>query len=303
MKKSQFFVVAVLASMLVLGLVFTASADPEAKTYDTSIAAIETGAGESTFLGGEVLVTGFEAADGFSPGYCAQNGWTAFSASSTEGHIDTVNPASGTQHMRISGDSSIPTGTLTGCFSPLLATPVTSPTIPVSQVTVDLYIGASGGSDYDIVPQAPSQGFLNARVKFSFLGDILVLDDPGGGLAFVDTGVDWSPATWHNLIITMDPENNTIDYTVDGTSIYTGVVFAGTVLEQLVILSDNFQVDESGDFDNVNMDNVYAPVPTDVSLTSFGSESTVNYSMAAIALVSVLFVAAFVIYRRKAEQQ
>jgi uncharacterized repeat protein (TIGR01451 family) len=106
------------------------------------------------------------------------------------------------------------------------------------------------------VPQTPSQGFLAARVKFSFLGDIQILDDTGGGLAFEDSGVDWPVNQVFNLAIALDPVANTIDYFIDGVQIYSSVagVFAGTNFEQVVVLSDNFQTTDVGDFDNLIID-------------------------------------------------
>ena len=50
------------------------------------------------------LSTGFEPGEGFAPGpIFGQVGWGAFQVA-PEGHIDTVNPAAGSQHLRISND-------------------------------------------------------------------------------------------------------------------------------------------------------------------------------------------------------
>ncbi len=210
------------------------------------------------------LTTGFEAVDGFVPGYIGgQSGWTAFPASLSEGHIDTFNPDAGAQHLRISKDSTIGTGTLTGAFSPDQGPLAVGP----SSVSVDIAISNTGGADYDVVPQAPSQGFLSARVKFNFLGNIFVLDDLGAGLIFVDTGVAWNVGPYTNLTINIDPVANTIDYFYGGAPIYSSVagVFAGTTTEQVVLLSDNFHLaGESGDFDNFSVVEVDV-CPTDVN--------------------------------------
>ena len=76
---------------------------------------------------------------------------------------------------------------------------------------MDISITNTGGADYDVVPQAPSQGFLSARVKFNFGGNIFILDDPGPGLQFVDTGVAWTVGQYVNLTIDINPNANTID--------------------------------------------------------------------------------------------
>jgi V8-like Glu-specific endopeptidase len=208
-----------------------------------------------------VLAYGFEANEGFSPGYIGgQVGWAAFSASTIEGHVDTVNPGSGSQHLRISKDPSLDTGVLTGAFGPELGP---QPLMP-SGLVVDVAIGGTGGADYDVVAQAPTQGFLTARVKFHYQGHIYVLDDLGSGVQFVDTGIAWNIGPYRTLEIDLDPGANTIDYFYAGTLVYSSVagIFAGTTIEQVVLLSDNWQIGEHGDFDNLA---IYTDtsVPTD----------------------------------------
>ena len=178
--------------------------------------------------------------------------------------MDTVNPYAGEQHLRISHDPGNPTGTLTGGFSPDLGPQNDDPV----SVSVMVAIGATGGADYDVVPQAPSQGFLTARVNFSYLGDIRVLDDLGSGLAFIDTGVVWVPGGYKDLTIDIDAGGNTIDYSYDGSLIYSSVagIFAGTRVEQVVLISDNWHVDDLGDFDNL----VITPEPTTLALVGLG---------------------------------
>lgn len=131
---------------------------------------------------------GFEPGEGFSVGALAgQQGWTNFAAAPSVPQVTTAAPVTGVQHIQIAGDPGVAVGTLTGGFSPDRG--VQDPA-SVSMMSVDIRITTAGGADYDVVPQTPSQGFLAARVKFSFLGDIQILDDTGGGLAFEDSGVD-----------------------------------------------------------------------------------------------------------------
>lgn len=215
---------------------------------------------------------GFEAAEGFAPGFVGgQAGWTATVASSADPVISTANPSSGAQHLRCAGDAAVASGTLIGAFSPDLGPQAVAP----SSVCVDVAIGATGGADYDVIPQAPSQTFLTARVKFYWLGDIRVLDDTGGGLAYVDTGVNWTAGPYNQLCIFVDPVADTIDYWYGGSLIYSSVagVFAGTQIEQVVFLSDNWQGSEVGDFDNLVI-NTNAQ-PADLALTKV-SDATGN---------------------------
>jgi len=228
------------------------------KTYDVSTAVIVGPASPDS----PKLVTeswGFEAGEGFAPGFISgQAGWTVFSGSVVEGHIDTANPHVGTQHLRISLDPAAAGGTSIGAFSPS----VTDPVVDASAVFVYVAIGDVGGADYDVVLQAPSQSLLTVRVKFSYLGDILILDDVGAGLVYVDTGVDWVVGSYNLLEIYIDPIGNTIVYDYAAASLYTSVagVFAGTVVEQVVFLCDNWNVAESGDFDDLTIDRGGVPV-------------------------------------------
>ncbi len=206
----------------------------------------------------------------FAPGFLdGQGGWSVFSASTVEPTIDTANPFAGVQHMQVSLDPANATGTLIGGFSPDLGPQdVTKP----SSVEVYIWVGGTGGADYDIVPQAPSQMFLTARVKFSFLGDILLLDDTGGGLGYVDTGVDWPVGVWICIRIEIDPVANTIDYYMDDTLIYSSVagVFAGTQIEQVVLIGDNWSIGEDGDFDGLTINTDATPRPPIIVIPTLG---------------------------------
>jgi len=228
------------------------------KVYDISTAAFVSPVA-SYGVDGVSETWGFEAGEGFAPGFIGgQAGWTAFAASVAEGHIDTANPHAGSQHLRISNDPAVAAGTLLGAFSPLVADPI----VDASSVSVYVAIGDVGGADYDVVPQSPTQGLLTARVKFDFEGNIQVLDDVGAGLVFVDTGADWVPITYNLLEIYVDPVGNTIDYWYGGSLIYSSVVgvVAATIIEQVVLLSDNFNAGESGDFDDLVIDRGDVPV-------------------------------------------
>ena len=236
---------------------------------------------------------GFEAGEGFTPGFLGgQVGWTVFAASAVEPTIDTVNPAGGSQHMQLGQDPANGPGTLLGGFSPDLGP---QDVTMRSSVSVDISIGATGGADYDIVPQAPSQMFLTARVNFNFMGNIFILDDVGAGLVFIDTGVAWPVATYFNLRIEIDPVNNTIDYYVDNVLIYSSVagVYAGTQVEQVVILSDNFNAGESADFDNLVIDTAVVDAPPIVEIPTLGQFGL------GLMLVSLLGAGLYRIRRRQ----
>ena len=218
------------------------------------------------------ITTDFEATEGtppgFSPGYCAQNGWTAFASSTTVGQISNTNPSVGAQHLNIANDPTLGAGTYIGCFSPDIGPQTVEPT----WLEVDIAISGSGGADYLVNPQSISQGLTTARMQFSWLGNILVSDDRGSGFEMVDTGVAWNIGPYTTVRIEADPGANTINYYYGGTLIYTGIVFGGTTMEQVVLLHDNWNFGDVGDFDNLQ---VYAGTyPTNINLVKMQSHST-----------------------------
>ncbi len=211
-----------------------------------------------------ILATGWDSSQGFVPGWIGgQNGWASFASSTAQGSVTNANPLGGDQNLRIAFDPALPNGTNTGAFSPSLgAQPVGS-----SITSVDIYISNTGGADYDVVPQAPTQGLLSARVKFNFLGNIFILDNPGSGLQFIDTGVAWNVGVYTNLTIDINPTADTIEYYYGGNLIHSSMagVFAGTATEQVVLLSDNWHLPgEAGDFDN------FSVVPSPGTLAMLG---------------------------------
>lgn len=198
------------------------------------------------------LATGFETAEGFTANSnCAQNGWTKFVSSDDEGHIDIVSPSSGAQHARIDKDPSLDILTLTGCFSPDRGVQPVSP----STASIDVAISDTGGADYDVIVQAPSEEVITARVKFSYNGDIKVVDEVDGDLEFVDTGADWDVGPYRTLRINVNPNNNSTYYYYNGSLIYVGSIFAAATMEQIIFMSDNWQSQDHADFDNVVMGN------------------------------------------------
>lgn len=202
-------------------------------------------------LGPGNLITGFEPAEGFAPGFIdLQAGWTAF-VGTTQGTVSTLNPALGTQHLRIELDVAVGAGSFTGGFSPDLGMLPSG----ASTTSVDVSISASGGADYLVAAQSPSEGFLTWEVRFSWLGNILILDDIDGfGFADVDTGVAWTPGAYVTLTVCDDPIAGTTDYFYGGALIYSQVTHvSGTRVEQIVLLSDNFQAGDTGDFDNLDL--------------------------------------------------
>lgn len=252
-----------LATLALVAAAGTAFAD---KNYTLSTEALLGAATDGVSRSG-AFSTGFEVVDGFAIGGLPQNGWTEFAATPNGASISGAHPAAGSQHLRIEKDAAAGNGSLSGGFSPDAGALGAG----YYAVSVDFATNDVAGADYDIVPQAPSQGSLSARMKFSWTGDILVLDDTGAGLAFVDTGADFiADGAYRNASIIIDSINDTIDYYYNGSLIYSSVtgVVAGTSVEQVVLLSDNFQnAGGWGDFDNLS---VVVPAPGALALMGLG---------------------------------
>ncbi len=214
---------------------------------DPSTSNLSVGGELSIRGGGNIYGTGFEGSEGFAPGFLGtQSGWSVFLVSAAQPVVTTANASSGTQSLRIDNDPGIGAGNLTGGFSPLVV-----PADPMAPTTasVNVFITATGGADYDFAPQAPSQGFLTARVNFRFTGPIRVLD---GGV-FVDTGVTWPVGQWFNMRVDVDPSVPSINYYLNDGLIYTAnALVGGTTMEQVVLISDNFHFGDTGDFDELD---------------------------------------------------
>ena len=283
---SKFGIFALTAALSPVCVAATSQAAP-VKTYgpiDTSavVGPVYTG---SPLLRPTNLTSGFEA-PAFVPGNLnGQNGWgvtllaPAPGTPITSANISTAQPLSGAQSLRLTDEATVADGNFTGAFSP--STP--GPANEASTVSFDYNIrnvvpgAATGGADYRIAAQSQSQAMISFIVNFSFLGNILVADfDATGMLALIDTGADWTPDTTQNLSVDFVPNaaagalGGTITYNLNGTPIYVAdTLVGGTNVEQVLIRSDNFQVDgEVGDFDNLAVTAV--PEPTSLALLGLG---------------------------------
>jgi MYXO-CTERM domain-containing protein len=248
------------AVFAVSALVLAAGAAMARPPMDVSVSAVSLDG--LVVRGPGAYSTGFEAPEFAIGGVHLQSGWQA----NANVVVSDANPAAGAQHMRIPLDTTVAAGSLRLALGPNAGALPVGP----SSVSVDFNISATGGANYGVQGQAPSQAFLTWRVEFDWeFGDILVLDDVGAGLQFVDTGADWTPGVYSTLRVDADPTADTIQYYLNDTLFYSGVagIFAGTTVEQMVFRSDNFQnPGEVGDFDNL----VVTPAPGALALLGLG---------------------------------
>jgi hypothetical protein len=186
---------------------------------------------------------GFEPDEGFVPG-CIEHqvGWNSYEGTA-EAHIDTANPHTGTQHLRISHDPAVSPPLRTGAVSPWVPDPV----FDSSSMSVWVAIGDNGGASYRVRLLALFPYRKTGEVLFDSYGNIRVYE----GASSFDTGFDWTPGSYVRLVVDVDPIANTITYRYGGNQIYSTSAFNDAVIETVHILSDNQQAGEHGDFDDL----------------------------------------------------
>jgi len=223
------------------------------RVNDTNPAAYVSGSesiGPRTFNG-----TGFEASEGYNLGTCsAQNGWRSFGANNPtppgprdpDTSINDLKLESGkTRTLLLDENASFPTGTNIGCFTPRFKN-AENP-----RLNLDIKVDDVLGANYLLNPQAPTQGFSTARAIFYYDGDtILILDDldgPGpGGLSFQTAAFNYDPGVWYTYEFEMDVANSRVRHYIGPDKnnlqlIYDAYMWGGTLIEELVLFSDNFQ--------------------------------------------------------------
>ena len=222
------------------------------------------------------LSTGFEAGEGFSPGWInGQSGWTAFPGPANGGSIDpaisNANPLSGAQHLRLAGDTAFGNGQAIGAIPAPYGSFELGETMTTSY---DISIAASGGADYLIEHSDSVAGVITMRARFSFadggfgdagLPDFRVLD---GGTAGYISVADWTPGAWTNVTI-VDTMGSGIDYYLDGSLVYSDPIGLSGIggasrNDSAFLYSDNWQAGEVGDLDN------FSVVPEPASLVLMG---------------------------------
>jgi subtilisin family serine protease len=173
-------------------------------------------------LATEQYVTGFED---FSIGNI--NGQQGWSGQFGNWAIGTFNPSEGNQAMESVSDGL----GQTLAFAPLV--PIGSDT--KSSISVKLDIQGSGVT-WELIPQSPTVGLVNTRLRFNPNGsvDALVSDGVGGAIF---TALPVSTPTGY-FKVDIEFERATSEYTIffDDEAVFSALGFAGDI-EQLVLLS------------------------------------------------------------------
>ncbi len=226
--------------------------------------------------------TGFEAGEGFIPGYIgggtqpvgcggvANPCWgTTMRANRSliEGHIETAHPFAGLQHLRISHDPAAPANSNFGlgvdARYPRTEDLSPQPVAP-NTVTMRISIDARSWQSFRVQPQSNSQGFLASSMLLHYMGGVYFLDGCGDTPEWANLN-GWFPGAYHWLQIELDPCNNEIAYIFRSGPRRTTCIIGGTNLEQILIFGDNQGAIPGGSPSNIDVDELIlqtgAPCP------------------------------------------
>ncbi len=191
---------------------------------------------------------GFEAPTYTTTNIAGQNGWGGTSGT----YIAQVSNAManpGTQSLKLTGNNGT-VHTAAGAISP------TSEVLPDASGKVTVVFNAyfvtattaGNESDFFFSAQSPAESTINARMHFTWDGNIRVID--GATPAYVDTTVDFTKDAWHSYRIELDFTADVAKYYQDNVLIYTGGVVGGTKVGNLAITNDNY--DSAAYFDGIS---------------------------------------------------
>lgn len=159
--------------------------------------------------------------------------------------ISTDNPFNGSQHLRSVSDGlggTRPAAVL--ALSPVV--PVG--TEPFTVASADISIEGSGVT-WELIPQSPTEGSVNTRLRFNPDGSISVLTSDTG--AFVNIATP-TPTGYFNVRITVDSSDNSFRIFFDGVEVFAGLGFAASI-EQVVVLTAMETTGSSFDMDNLEI--------------------------------------------------
>jgi Secretion system C-terminal sorting domain len=205
----------------------------------------------SFIIGKAQINYSFESSQGFTTGNIAgQNSWGG-TAAAYLGVVSNEQANPGTQSLKITGNN----GTAHGSAGPI--SPTFSVTGSVVTVAFNAYFTASTPAgdecDFFFSPQSPTENTINARFRFTFEGDIAVVDtDPSTlQLGYVDTNANFTRNAWNTYRVELDFANSEARYFQNGTLIYTGGIVGGTKVGNIAITNDNYN--SSAYFDGIQV--------------------------------------------------
>ncbi|MDC8015046.1 S8 family serine peptidase [Tahibacter soli] len=181
----------------------------------------------------------------------ALNGQQGWGASGAQWVVSTLNPGAGTQHMRATSNASAPASPQLA-LSPTQAQGTTTYSIASARIAIG---NNATGSTWDFSPQDTGAGLVNTRVQF-VRGTRVINVLEGSTSTFVNTGAQWPAATYFDIKVEIERATKALKVCLNGTTIYTGTAFAGSVRN--IALRGSFETGSSTstyDVDNVTIEN------------------------------------------------
>lgn len=214
---------------------FTSKSFPSSNNGLASLVRTDAGTFQQTET--PILAEGFE--DFASGELNGQSGWIAAPGGSFT--VGTDGAFEGTQ-----GVSVAPTGTgaQTIAISPTITPGDQSFMTASAQLRIE-----GDDTNFEFIPQSPTAGSVNTRVRFNADGSIDVLDAGTG--AFVTTDAT-RPEGFFNVSISMDRDDSSLRVFINDELIHSGTGFA-PLIEQIVFLSNNAGSTSSFAFDNLEI--------------------------------------------------
>ncbi|WP_394750499.1 Ig-like domain-containing protein [Spongiimicrobium salis] len=184
-----------------------------------------------------ILAEGFEA---FAPGELnGQSGWIAAPAGTF--NVAAEGAFEGAQGVTVAPNG---TGAQTIALSPSITPGDQSFMTASAQLRIE-----GDAANFEFIPQSPTAGSVNTRVRFNADGSIDVLDAGTG--AFVPTGAT-TPEGFFSVRISIDRDDSSLRVFINDELIHSGTGFA-PLIEQIVFLSNNAGSTSSFAFDNLEI--------------------------------------------------
>lgn len=222
----------------------------------------------------DTIECGFETAEGFTEGFLdAQSGWTVESGNTSQPTVSAVNPHSGLQHLRMDYDGSAPGNVV--AYGPSLG--LRDGTRP-STVEARVFVSTTGGPYFTLKADHLSAGLATWEITLTDFGRFLVVDDVGYGPQSIlapDT-FTWAPDEYASIRVECIPATGTIEYYYNDTLIYTGQIYAGTAVEQVLVISDNYNATSHMDVDELIIDSAS---PSEIFSNGFEQGNTLEWDV------------------------
>ncbi len=244
--------------------------------YSGLLASKKKGVAEET-----IYTTSFEAADGFVTGnFGGIQEWR--STSGDEFEISASNPNTGSRHLRVSGDGTQSTRFISAPFFGYQLFGeyeiIVNFSVSTTDETFDIYVSDGNNGEF-------TAGVIMANQTI-FAAD----DDEQGGVGFFGTGVALIPNQYHELKMIVNPDDQEINYLLNGVTIANNEYVGGFSPGEMLILNRSTINGSTFDIDDIEIKKISAPYPwlnlseqTGFSVQGGASSTTLQFTTVGVA--------------------